>query len=284
MSKKTLSIKESQEIIQLFKIKGWEIDDENKYSLYNRYREILLKLDFTIEEKELFIKLSREIILVDTSEYINGASNLLVKFIEKYDMKNLQEIYIMPSITKNMSSKDEIKSSSFISYLFRGTNIYYNDMLVRKKINIIGGYRDLQHKKNKFITKNKPLIIVDDFIGSGDQVTECINDVCSLGIKKENIFVLALYVHEYGYKKLQKENMDLIFEKMINKGVTGILSESEVKTLKSIEKKINVKTGYEFGYGGSEALISLIRTPNNTLPVFHTIRKGGVNIAPFPRV
>jgi pyrimidine operon attenuation protein/uracil phosphoribosyltransferase len=283
MSKDILSIKESQQIIQLFEMRGWEIDDKNKYSLYNRYKQILLKLNLTIEEKELFLKLSRKIKLVDTNEYIKGVSKLLVKFIENYHDKNIQELYIMPSITQDKSKKDEIKSSTFISYLFTATNIYYNDVLVKKSVNIIGGYRDLNIKKNKFIKKNKPLILVDDFIGSGKQVTDSINDICSLGIKKENIFVLSLYTHEMGKQKLHNESINLIYENCITKEVSGVLNKKEIEVLKSIENKISVKPGYELGYGGSEALISLVRTPNNTLPIFHTVRKGGVNIAPFPR-
>ncbi|CEN85134.1 phosphoribosyltransferase-like protein [Paraclostridium sordellii] len=285
MSKKALSIKENQQIIQLFEMRNWEIDDKNQYSLYNRYRNILLKLDFTVEEKELFFKLSSKIILVGIDEYTKGTSNLLIKFVQSYKGENIKKIHIMPSITKCMHMNDEIKSSAFISYLFKSKNIYYNDILAKKKINIIGGYRDLNNKKNEFIKQNKPLIVVDDFIGSGDQVTDCVNDICSLGINKKNIFILALYIHESGKKKLSDENINLIYEECISKEVSGVLSNKEIEILKSIERKINVRNGYEFGYGGSEALISLIRTPNNTLPIFHTVKvgKGRLNIAPFPR-
>lgn len=284
MSTNVLSLKESQQLIQLFKIREWDIDETNEYSLYNRYKYILLKLGLTTDEKELFLKLSRKFEIVDISEYLNGASKLLVEFIKQYNTyKNDKELYIMPAITKEKNDKDEIKSSTFISYLFTSTNIYYYDELASKSINIIGGYRDLEYKKKKFISNNRPLILVDDFIGSGKQVMDSIDDICKLGINRDNIFILTLYIHETGKQRLDSEGINLIYLNSIHKEISERLKKEEIELLKNIELKIKVKEGYEFGYGKSEALISLVRTPNNTLPIFHTVKKKGVNMAPFPR-
>jgi hypothetical protein len=38
--------------------------------------------------------------------------------------------------------------------------------------------------------------------------------------------------------------------------------------MKDIEKKINIRGEFSLGYKQSESLISMIRTPNNTFPVF----------------
>jgi hypothetical protein len=52
--------------------------------------------------------------------------------------------------------------------------------------------------------------------------------------------------------------------------------------MKKIEEKLNVEKKYLFGYKRSEALISLIRTPNNTFPVFWKTYQHN-NIVPFSR-
>lgn len=248
MSKNTLGLKESQQLTQLFKSRGWHIDISNEYSLYNRYKYILLNWGLAIQAKELFFKLSNRIEVVGIWKYLNGSSKFLVEFIKKYsEYKDDKELYIMPAITKEKNDKDEIKSSTFISYLFTSTNVYYHDELAKKSINIIGGYRDLEHKKKKIIDKNRALIIVDDFIGSGKQAIYSINDICKLGISRDDIFVLTLYIHEIGRKILKYGKMNLIYINCINRQVSKRLSKEEVELLKNIELKIKVKSGYEFG-------------------------------------
>ncbi len=51
--------------------------------------------------------------------------------------------------------------------------------------------------------------------------------------------------------------------------------------MESIEKKIKPHKNEKLGFKSSEALITLIRTPNNTFPVFWKQKKD--RIAPFPR-
>ena len=52
--------------------------------------------------------------------------------------------------------------------------------------------------------------------------------------------------------------------------------------MKRIEHELGVSEEYEFGYGKSEGLVTLIRTPNNTFPVFW-YEPSSDNLAPFVR-
>ncbi len=52
--------------------------------------------------------------------------------------------------------------------------------------------------------------------------------------------------------------------------------------MEEIEDKMSVKRNYRLGYGQSEALVTMCRTPNNTFPVFWE-EKGNMKLAPFPR-
>ena len=51
--------------------------------------------------------------------------------------------------------------------------------------------------------------------------------------------------------------------------------------MESIEEKIKAHDNEKLGYMGSEALITLARTPNNTFPVFWKQKNN--KKAPFPR-
>ena len=52
--------------------------------------------------------------------------------------------------------------------------------------------------------------------------------------------------------------------------------------MKNIEEAIQVSDDYKFGYKGSEALVKMIRTPNNTFPIYW-LRNKKNKFAPFPR-
>lgn len=47
---------------------------------------------------------------------------------------------------------------------------------------------------------------------------------------------------------------------------------------------MEVNEEFQFGYDHSEALVKMIRTPNNTFPVYWLQKRGGaVPVVPFPR-
>ena len=58
--------------------------------------------------------------------------------------------------------------------------------------------------------------------------------------------------------------------------------KNNIKLMTQIENKLKIDKNFSFGYNRSEALISLIKTPNNTFPVFWFTNKKH-NVAPFLR-
>ena len=73
---------------------------------------------------------------------------------------------------------------------------------------------------------------------------------------------------------------------MKKKGISDKYSDTElskkIKLMEHIEKNLDIPDDYLFGYKKSEALVTMIRTPNNTFPVFWYNKKNEDN-APFPR-
>jgi hypothetical protein len=284
MSGEQISFYESEQIFTLFKTKGWPIDSGNKFSLYNRFIHTYMMLEK--DERELFLELSLEFKLVNLNEYQDNICDILTNMVTIQFANSFKEtnIYVMPLISRENNKK--IKSSTFIVYLFMSTQLLYRDCLVKKNFQLIYNYEHLESKKYGIIKEDKPLLLVDDFIGSGTQAMVAIKEIETMGFKREQLFVVAPFIHEVGLKQLNNEKVNCSYSMIIPKSMSSnIKRNSKQKIMENIEKKINVNNGYSLGYMQSEALISLVRTPNNTLPIFwyggNRSKKG---YAPFPRM
>ena len=64
--------------------------------------------------------------------------------------------------------------------------------------------------------------------------------------------------------------------------ILSSISPQEKELLTQIEDTLGVEEEFRLGFGGSANLITLIRTPNNSLPLFW-LDKGRSHTAPFPR-
>lgn len=277
-----LKILEYQKIFSLFKEKKWNIDKENKYSLYNRFLTTYSSLEE--DEKKLFLELSYNFTVVNLDDYLKQLCELLEKMMSSsnYLYKNEKDIYVMPLIPKKDDKK--IKSSTIMTYLFSSKNLAYLDCLAEKNFILIDNYEQLSKKSKNIISKNKPLILADDFIGSGNQALESVNDVLDQGISKNQISIVTPYAHEMGVKKIQENGIEMFCENIINKGVShNSKNKKYLELMKVIEERMKIDSRNNLGYMESEALISLIRTPNNTFPIFWYKGARRKNFAPFPR-
>ena len=58
----------------------------------------------------------------------------------------------------------------------------------------------------------------------------------------------------------------------LEKGISSIknidLRDSYSKEMNKLEEKSEIREEYHFGYGQSESLISMIKIPNNSFPIF----------------
>lgn len=265
---KELSVIELNKIISLFEEKGWEIDESNKSSLYNRYINRYTSLK-TKEEKEFFISTSKEYKLVDLNEYNQLLIDILNTIFKKTERKDL---LIFPLLSKNDISK--IKSSTFMCYLFNHVSINYYDNLSKKSFTIADNYKML----NKKFKEGKYLLLVDDYIGSGHQCTNALDDIIKeIDIEIANhIYIIALYINEKGIERITEkiknyDNISLYY---------GIKTEYVLDKNEHILKSIGIveKDQKYLGYKDCGDLITLIRTPNNTIPLFRHKKD-----APFPR-
>ena len=124
---------------------------------------------------------------------------------------------------------------------------------------------------------------IDDYIGSGNTVLDCLHNLESWGIPKEKITFLALVSQEQGLKKCADEAVSVFSTIQMKRQITDYPnSEKNAQVMTEIEEYINIKDKFRFGYEKSEALVKLEHTPNNTFPVYWFNNKNR-RTAPFPR-
>lgn len=271
----TLSYYDMLKIDDIFTQRGWPKDSINKSSLYERFIRTYEQLNG--EEKDLFIKLSLSYKWVPLSEYLNLVVQLLEKAVIKYYGAKAQDIWIYP--IKKVEHSGTIKSADVVSYLCKAMQIQYSDQLYKKKVHVICSLSEICKKKTKF--KEKPLLIFDDFIGSGKYALDVIDELASAGIPAGNVVACSLFISELGLQQLSSKKCPIEYIE-VTQSIIDKLSAREKDLLIRIETALGVKEDFKFGFGHSGNLISLLRTPNNSLPIFW-LDKGRSHSAPFPR-
>ena len=298
----------------VFKEKEWIIDETNELSLYSRASNLYEKLEE--QEKEVLL------IILEKMQYytINNYEDLLVKclleMLEKYGNKEkykftpiLQDknklglkliferkrneasncIKITPAFNTHNKFLD-IKSSMFVAYLLKSNTLQYHEKIAKMKINTSYYYTDEDIKNIN--NKKQKLVLIDDFIGTGDTALEAIKSLTNRGLNQDKIKVLSLICLESGYEKIKESNIDIYTGKII-KSVPKLLSEDKwnekaidkfEKTIISISEKVDPFAKHDniLGYGKSFSLVSMIRTPNN-VPDFLWNNKKNNEMVIFPR-
>jgi hypothetical protein len=137
--------------------------------------------------------------------------------------------------------------------------------------------------------KKSLIVFLDDFIGSGDTAKSAVQHWQSKVGSLANILVVALVAMNHAVDRLARHNIEVVFAKLIYKGIEEnslILNKmAAYSIIDGIEASLNITAAQRRGYGSSEALISMIRTPDNTLPIYWcTQQRNGTSWpAPFPR-
>lgn len=269
-----VTLQELTDIYQLFQHKHWPIDEKNKSSLFKRFCRTYEK--FEPDERKLFINLSYQYEIVSLSQYQELLTQVLSNVVKKY-LGQKQTIYVYP--IKKREHGGFVKSSDLVTYLCNGTCMQYSDVLSKKKFMCLGSMKRIEEKKTN-IVKTK-LFIVDDFIGSGNYATDVVKEIEALGIPAKQIVIVTLFTTQDALKRLQQLNCGIEYGEIIEPCINR-LTVSEKEILFQMEQRLGVSDQFHFGYCQSGTLISLIRTPNNTLPIFWQ-SNGRASAPPFPR-
>lgn len=144
------------------------------------------------------------------------------------------------------------------------------------------------------------LILVDDFIGTGDTITRKINYVRSVfekkGFSDVKIKIVSLAAMNFSKDTLNSLDTDYFSVHWLSKGINELIEEGErssaTQSMELLEKKLKKqyhgKTLPNFGYKRSESLFALetANVPNNVFPIFWWpfLKGGGARKTIFKRV
>ena len=269
----------------LFQKKNWKIEtQENGLSTFDRFCNRLAVLD-NDEQRELLLELTEDYLRVSLNEYEKLFLRVWGKFFsgKKIELGKEERFVICPLQQPNDFGK--IKSSTAMLYLCQDNCLRCFPIFSNEQIRICSSPECLKDIQCKI----KELVLIDDYIGSGETGLGCLAYIKNLGKDIENITVLSLVSQKEGIKALKKEDVHVFTAVQREKGITDkYLNDEErehkLKLMGKIENTLKIPKEWHLGYNNSEALVSMIRTPNNTFPIYwYEDNKGKSRRAPFPR-
>lgn len=281
--KKQLTIDTIRRLESIFKEKKWLIDNEIDIDLFNKFGKMLSIL--SDDQQECILELTKQFLRIEMPEYYFH----LKKSINKIDpeiIRSINRYYVLPVHLQEEYSNIS-KSSKLISYFFKDPSLINGTILKDKTINVCDGLNCLPEEINNKVCK---IILVDDFIGSGETIDSCINYLTGKNINLNKVIIVTLVIQNQGYRSIMQKNIPVYYseyrERGINDNYHGDLQERLNISMKSIEDLLNIKEIERYGRNKTEALVKMCRTPNNTFPVYwrnHKFQEGEEYFAPFPR-
>lgn len=132
------------------------------------------------------------------------------------------------------------------------------------------------------IPDNSNIVLVDDFIGTGDTILKKLEYINSTIKKRElqnvTIRIICLAAMEFSKEVLNELGVDYYSVYWLKKGINELIEETEreaaseamIEFEKKLQEKYHGKKLPNFGYKGSEALYALEANniPNNVFPIF----------------
>jgi len=270
-------------IDSLFEKNEWVARAEYK-EVYNRYCQLTRNLDS--EQVELILELSERYFWLSYNDY-NSKLIILLKALRENYLTDIHRIIAFPII----KVKDEGKNKS-------GHSVMYMLGALKTTINEYNDIEYLQYTSfEQFspevfsISENDVILLVDDFVGTGTTLSETIETIKEKNdnVTNNNIIVFSIAMQNETYNRLKEEGVNCCVNYMAYKGISEYyqspILETKIETMRQIENSIPKIKGYRMGYKQSESLITLMKTPNNTFPVFwkNFMKRGVEYKAPFSR-
>lgn len=264
-------------IREKFSNNRWQIEDSYGHSTFGRYCSMMEGLRYP-QEQNLILELTDRFLKLDFDEY---EAYLL------YSVKNLfqdtpnSNMHIVPMLAAKDTGK--VKSSMLITYRFKGDRMKtlsaYNGQVLK--------VYDSIDTLPKELDEGDIVLLVDDFIGTGETANNAIKYLMDINsnVTTTQILILSLVSLKTGIDLIESNGIKTYSSVILGKGISDYYTQPKkinyLSIIKNIENRIKVSEKFQLGYMQSEALVSMIRTPNNTFPIFW--KNNNTAVAPFPR-
>lgn len=236
----------------------------------------------TQEERNLIMELTEKFTYIPLSEYGRYLLPVVKDFLSM--LPSDKKISVINGLRK--ADWGKVKSNYLVSYQFKGLNLIKNIDWGKHKLRIFDDFKSLFQTSD---IQNHELLLVDDFLGTGETIEEAYKYIANrlkiYGKEMPHVSVVCIVAMQQAVDLMKKMGIEVYASKIVNKGISDNYSgeelESAITVMETIEKRINVKPAYQFGYHQSEALVCMERCPNNTFPFFWLNKNYGES--PFRR-
>lgn len=265
-----------EKIKGLFQRKGWDWESE----LYDRFCNRIDEWS-NDEERDFFLELSEHFLWVRLEAYPECIRYILNKILLYEIPQKQKDIFLLP--LKLINDMKHEKSGDVVAYLLHGRECSGLFLKYRKKKHVLSS---IVFCLNKISSNSEKIVLIDDFIGSGNTAVAVIDELLASGrILVDQIIIAVIVIMEDAYKKLIDKGVCVIYRYKERKGIHSFYKGDELQEkLCMIENMtVKVKGRYALGYNGSESLVSMYRTPNNTFSIFWAKIKKKNGEGPFSR-
>ena len=283
ITKRGLSDKYVEQLYALFESKSWDTCEIGEYSVFDRFCERLAELE-NDGQRDLILNLTWDFLWVNSSKY---EQYLLIAFQKLFKDKSWtpekgKNICICPLLPERDFGKP--KSSIFMLYLCQSILLRTYEEFQDEQVRICETPEVL--KEQKYREHIDSVILIDDFMGSGETALESLTYLDFLRQEGKKIYILVLVAQRQGMENVQKEGVPVFANIVREKGISDNFDKEEAEQkwgeMKKISKRLKVPKKMYLGFLESESLVAMNKTPNNTFPVYW-YEKNGHSHAPFPR-
>lgn len=270
-----VSMKRLEQLRTLFAQKKWPVDEDIELSVFERFYKTLSILNDN--EQGFLLDLSYRFVHIPQSEYLTYMLTPLSQLRQDEGNRTLLFVTCTPK-----EDVGKIKSSAMVLYQLKGTTLRHHIDISPKRV-----VENILRLADYSITDNTTIVLVDDFVGTGETAINAVDFVRELQPSlKDNskIIVLCIVALHEGIKKLAKIGVktycSLERRKEISEEIIDRERDAAKKMMVDIESHLTkLKEEFRFGYNDSEALVCMERCPNNTFPIYWLTK----NTAPYER-
>lgn len=285
MPSQSLDLDRISRLTSVFATKSWlatSVDQQHMVKTFDRICKLSARLND--EQFALFVMLLEDYAWIDYDYYVPGMASALAKMTPA---QSREHIYRVGPLLKP-KDYEKNKSGTHLVYMF--THIVWKRSL------LFNGFKlDNYISLGKLKSAKKPrgphtTIIIDDFIGSGGTAKDFLDDYeATSKTANETLAFISIGAMAQGVNYIIGRGYNIFYDKLFLKGIEHsskiVDKPAAYQLMEKIEDLIAISSDYRCGYEKSEALVSMIRTPNNTFPIFWASKcvDGTDWPAPFPR-
>lgn len=186
---------------KIFKSKKWVEKDHDEF-VFDQFCTLFNNLDKG-EERKLIIELTEKYTWISFAEY-QGKIIKSLQLVEDDKLIKIKKIYFFPIIKPEDEGK--VKSGHGLIYPLKS----YKKFLPRYssiKFEMISTF-DLMKQGSLTLNSNEMIFLIDDYIGSGETLTACLNHLKKINdFQNDNFLIVSIATQKEVYEKMKYDGI-----------------------------------------------------------------------------